>query len=238
MAMTSPPDAPPPLRRLEARVLLVVLAGAGAIWGFFNLASEVMEGDTLALDRRLLLMLRDPTHLGDPIGPRWLEEAMRDLTALGGFTVLTLVTLAGILLFSLHGKRRQAWILGVTVLVAQVSAEAFKALYDRPRPALAPHGDYVYSQSFPSGHATLAAAVFLTLATLIASLESRPGAKRLIYGLAVTVTIAVGISRVYLGVHWPSDVLAGWSLGAAWALGAWLVLEHPRRRGGASEASS
>jgi undecaprenyl-diphosphatase len=223
--MTKPPI---PLRRLETRVLLAVLAGAGAVWGFFNLASEVTEGDTLALDQRLLLALRDPHNLSDPIGPRWLEEAMRDLTALGGFTVLTLVTLFGLLMFALHGRRLQAWILAGTVLAAQVSAELLKGLYDRPRPTLVPHGDLVYAQSFPSGHSTLAAAVYLTLATLIASVEIRPAAKRLVYGLAGAVTVAVGISRVYLGVHWPSDVLAGWSLGATWALGAWLVLERLR----------
>jgi undecaprenyl-diphosphatase len=214
---------------LETRVLLAVLAGAGAVWGFFNLASEVMEGDTLALDRGLLLMLRDPANLSDPIGPRWLEESMRDLTALGGFTVLTLVTVAGVLLFAIHGKRRQAWLLAATVLAAQVSSGLLKAFYDRPRPTLVPHGSFVYAQSFPSGHSTLAAAVYLTLATLIASVEPRAAAKRLIYGLAGAVTAAVGISRVYLGVHWPSDVLAGWSLGATWALAAWLVLDQWRR---------
>jgi len=223
-------DLAPKFRRLETRVLLVVLAVAGAVWGFFTLAGEMTEGDTLAFDRHLLLLLRDPAHLSDPIGPRWLEEAMRDLTALGGFTVLTLMTLMGFALFWLHGRRLQAWVLAGTVLAAQLSANLLKGVYDRPRPDLVPHGDYVYAQSFPSGHSTLAAAVYLTLATLIASVEIRPATKRLVYGLAVAVTVAVGISRVYLGVHWPSDVLAGWSLGAAWALGAWLVLERLRAR--------
>lgn len=224
------PAKKPLARRIETRALLIWLGGAAAIWGFFNVASEVTEGDTAAMDQRLLLMLRRPGTLSDPIGPRWLEESMRDVTALGGFTFLTLATIVAVLLFSFHGKRRQAWILAGAVLAAQVSSEVLKTFYDRPRPSLVPHGSYVYTQSFPSGHSTLSATVFLTLATLIASVEVRASTKILIYVLAVLTTIAVGFSRVYLGVHWPSDVLAGWSLGATWAFGGWVVLEWMRRR--------
>jgi undecaprenyl-diphosphatase len=217
-------------RRIETRALLIWLAGAGAIWAFFNIAGEVMEGDADIVDQQLLLMLRRPSDLSDPIGPPWVEEAMRDITTLGGFTFLTIATLVAVLLFSFHGRRRQAWILAGTVLAAQLSSEVLKTFYDRPRPSLVPHHSYVYTQSFPSGHSALAAAVFLTLATLIASVEKRPSSKVLIYVLAVVTTIGVGFSRVYLGVHWPSDVLAGWSLGATWAFGAWIVLEWMRSR--------
>lgn len=228
------PAVPPVLisvaRRIETRALLIWLACAGAIWGFFNIAGEVMEGDADIVDQQLLLMLRRPSDLSDPIGPPWVEEALRDITALGGFTFLTIATIVAVLLFSFHGKRRQAWILAGTVLGAQVSSEVLKTFYDRPRPSLVPHGSFVYTQSFPSGHSALAAAVFLTLATLIASVEKRPSSKILIYVLAVVTTIGVGFSRVYLGVHWPSDVLAGWSLGATWAFAAWIVLEWMRSR--------
>lgn len=231
--MTTP--AVPPVRisaarRIETRALLIWLACAGAIWGFFNIAGEVMEGDADIVDQQLLLMLRRPSDLSDPIGPPWVEEALRDITALGGFTFLTIAAIVAVLLFSFHGKRRQAWILAGTVLAAQVSSEVLKSFYDRPRPSLVPHHSYVYSQSFPSGRSALAAAVFLTLATLIASVEKRPSSKILIYVLAVVITIGVGFSRVYLGVHWPSDVLAGWSLGATWAFGAWIVLAWMRSR--------
>jgi undecaprenyl-diphosphatase len=228
------PAVPPVLmavaRRIETRALLIWLACAAAIWGFFNIAGEVMEGDADIVDQQLLLAMRQPSDLSDPIGPRWVEEAMRDITALGGFTFLTIATLVAVLLFSFHGKRRQAWILAGTALAAQLSSEVLKAFYDRPRPSLVPHGSFVYTQSFPSGHSALSAAVFLTLATLIASVETRASTKILIYVLAVLTTIGVGFSRVYLGVHWPSDVLAGWSLGATWAFGAWIVLEWMRAR--------
>ena len=116
-----------------------------------------------------------------------------------------------------------------TVIAANISSEVLKQFYDRPRPDLVPHGSYVYSASFPSGHSTLAAATFLTLATVIASLEPRRATKALTYVVAVALTIMVGFSRVYLGVHWPSDVLGGWCLGAAWALAGWIVLNRVTR---------
>ena len=149
---------------------------------------------------------------------------MRDVTALGGVTVMVLVTLVGVLAFWIHRKRWHAGVLAVTVLMADISSEALKNLYHRPRPDLVPHGSYVYSSSFPSGHSTLSAATFLTLAMLISSLEPNRPTKVMVFVLAITLLLAVGVSRVYLGVHWPSDVLAGWCLGAAWALAAWTAL--------------
>ena len=217
-------------RRLETRALAILACIALAVWAFLSIGGEILEGETLGLDRRILLMLRSPGDPADPIGPHAFEEAMRDITALGGFTVLTLVTIVGALAFLLHRKRRQAALLVVTVLLAQFSSEALKAIYDRPRPDLVPYGSYVYSASFPSGHSMLSAAVYMTLAVLIASLEPRRATKALVFVLAAAIMIAVGASRVYLGVHWPSDVLAGWSAGAAWAFSAWVVLLWLRER--------
>ena len=130
------------------------------------------------------------------------------------------------LAFLMHGRRRHALVLVATVLLADVSSEVLKHIYDRPRPDLVPHGSYVYSSSFPSGHSTMSAATFLTLAMLIASLEPQRGVKVMVYVLAMALMLAIGFSRVYLGVHWPSDVLAGWCLGAAWALAAWTALRR------------
>ncbi len=216
--------------RLEARTLAIWIAAAGAPWLFLSLADEVSEGETERLDRALLLALRSPANPADPIGPRWFEESMRDVTALGGFTLLTVLAVASVLLLVFHNRKREAFIFGATVILAQVSTELLKALYDRPRPSLVAHGSYVYSQSFPSGHSTAAAATFLTLATVVASVEPRRRTKVLIYGLAMIFVIAVGVSRVYLGVHWPTDVLGGWTLGASWALVAWVALSLTRPR--------
>jgi undecaprenyl-diphosphatase len=212
------------VRRLESRALLALLAGAGAIWAFLAVGGEVREGETLALDRRILLAFRTPGNPAEPLGSRSLQEAMRDITALGGFTVLTVVTVVATIAFLVHRKVRHAVTLVAAVLVAEVGSEGLKQLYGRPRPDLVPHGVYVYSASFPSGHSMLSAAVYLTLAMLIASLEPRRAAKALVFVTAVMVMAAVGVSRIYLAVHWPSDVLAGWCGGAACALLAWSAL--------------
>jgi undecaprenyl-diphosphatase len=209
---------------VESRALIALLAGAAAAWAFIAIGGEMQEGETHALDRRILLALRTPGDPADPIGSRSLQEAMRDITALGGFTVLTLVTIVAVAAFLIHGKRRHAAILAVTALVAQFASNGLKQFYDRPRPDLVPHGVYVYSASFPSGHSMLSAAIYLTLAMLIASLEPRRAAKGLVFTVAILMMAAVGVSRIYLAVHWPSDVLAGWCAGAAFALVAWSVL--------------
>jgi undecaprenyl-diphosphatase len=210
--------------KLETRTLVLLLALVGAPWLFLSVADEVSEGETEALDQSLLLAMRTPGRPADPVGPGWLEEAVRDVTALGGFTVLTLLTIVATLLLIFHQRRREALIFAGTVIAAQISSELLKGLYERERPSLVAHGSYVYSHSFPSGHSAMAAAVFLTLATVVASVEPRRRTKALIYGLAIIAVLGVGVSRVYLGVHWPTDVLGGWVLGASWALAAWLLL--------------
>ena len=212
------------LRRLESRALLALLAAAGAAWAFLALGDEMLEGGTLPLDRAILLAFREPGNPADPIGSPSVQEAMRDVTALGGFTVLTLVTIVAATAFLLHRKARHALVLTAAALLGLAGSEGLKNLYGRPRPELVPHGVYVYSASFPSGHSMLSATVYLTLAALIASLEPRRGAKALVFVTAVLLMIAVGVSRIYLGVHWPSDVLAGWCAGSGLALVAWSIL--------------
>lgn len=213
------------LKRFEARVLIGLFLVTGALLSFFEIADDMAEGDTKAIDTRLTLMLREPGDLNDPIGSRSIEEAVRDITALGGTTLVIVVTLVSVLAFIFHKKRIHALVMGVAVLAASASSQFTKALYGRPRPDLVPHDVYVYSGSFPSGHSTMSTAAFLTLAMLVASLEMKRRSKALAYALAAAVIVGVGFSRVYLGVHWPSDVLAGWCLGSAWALAGWLALK-------------
>jgi undecaprenyl-diphosphatase len=128
------------LRRIESRALILMIAAAGAVWGFFNIAGEVGEGETSKLDTRILMALRNPADPSDPIGSRSLQEALRDVTALGGVTVITLVSVVGVLAFLVHRRLWHAGILAGTVLLAFVSSEGLKDLYDRPRPELVPHG--------------------------------------------------------------------------------------------------
>jgi undecaprenyl-diphosphatase len=224
------PAAPAPnrlwrlVKRFEGGVLAGLILAAGGLWAFLNIAGEMSEGETSGLDRRLLLLLRAPGDPNNPIGSKAIEESVRDITALGGTTLVSVMTVVAVLAFLFHKRRRHALVMAATVVLAWISSETTKSIYQRPRPDLVPHEVYVYSGSFPSGHSTLSAATYLTLAMLVASLETRRRTKALAYGLAVMVLVGVGFSRVYLGVHWPSDVLAGWCLGATWALAAWVAL--------------
>lgn len=190
---------------------------------FAELASEVIEGDSKDIDRFILLLMRNADDVSDPIGPRWLEEMIRDLTALGGISVLTLITLASAGYLLALKRKGQALYLLLSVGTGIVFSNLLKIGFDRPRPDLVPHDSYVAMGSFPSGHSLMAAITYLTLGALLA--ESHPQHRMRVYilGLAIGITILVGISRVYLGVHWPSDVVAGWLAGSAWAMMTWLV---------------
>jgi undecaprenyl-diphosphatase len=218
--------------QIEFAVLLAVFVIAGGAWMFFALANEVTEGETASFDTALLMALRtNPNDLGDPIGPPGFEEMMRDLTALGGVAVLTLLT-AGVVSFLLiQGKRHDAILVLVATGGGALLMTVLKDLYGRPRPDLVPHGSYVTSSSFPSGHSMLSAAVYLTLGALIAQSLSQRRLKLFVMGSAILVTVLVGVSRVYLGVHWPTDVLAGWTVGAVWAAACWLVARWLQRHG-------
>jgi undecaprenyl-diphosphatase len=219
------------LEGLEAQALLIWFALASALWVFFALGAEVGEGDTGAFDRQLITLLRSSGNGGEPIGPAWFKDSMRDVTALGGFTFLMLMTIVVVLALLFHRKRREAIILATTAISAQTSIEILKILYDRPRPALLMPQIHALTKSFPSGHTTESTAIFLTVATVIASLETKHHPKILAYIVATFAIFAVGVSRVYLGMHWPTDVLGGWVLGATWAMAAWIIL---RRKPGTS----
>ncbi len=184
-----------------------------------------MEGETHAFDTAVLLALRSPTDTADPLGPGWVEELGRDVTALGGIGVLVALTLAVAGFLWLDGKRREMWFVLAAVAGGQVASTLFKLGFDRPRPDLVPHGSITYTSSFPSGHAMMAAVTYLTLAALLAREQPRRRMRAYLLAVAVIVTLAVGISRVYLGVHWPTDVLAGWAAGAAWALMCWTIAD-------------
>jgi undecaprenyl-diphosphatase len=200
-------------------------------YGFFALADEVGEGSTAALDRKILLSLRNPLDISDPLGPRWLEETMRDITGLGSMFTIAFVTLSVVLFLAMTERRRIAVFLVAAIGGGLVASTVLKLFYVRPRPDLVPHGMEVFTASFPSGHAMMSAIAYLTLAGLLARVERGRGVKILTLVIGVFVTLLVGISRIYLGVHWPSDVVAGWCVGAAWAALCWFVALQLQRRG-------
>jgi len=219
------------LLRFEVPVLLVLAAGLGCVWGFIEVAAEVREGETRALDERLLLALRESGDPADPIGPRWVEEMARDFTALGGVAVLALITFISVVYLLLMKKRRAALMLVVAVGGGLLLSTLFKAGFHRPRPDLVAHLSQVYTASFPSGHSMLSAVTYLTLGALLSPLHRGWPVKVFLLSTAILITVLVGLSRVYLGVHWPTDVLAGWAAGGAWASLCWLAALWFQKRG-------
>lgn len=216
--------------RIDVRILLAFLLLAAAAFAFVAIAEEVSEGETHAFDRWLMLSLRDSADLSLPAGPAWLKAMMIDITALGGWAVLTIVVMfaAGYLL-AIRKVSTAAFVVAASVSGA-LAGGLLKTLFDRTRPDLVSHLVEVDSASFPSGHAMHSAIIYLTLGALLAGTQKGRGVKIYLLTAAILLTLAIGFSRVYLGVHWPSDVIAGWSIGAAWALTCSLLAHVLRSR--------
>ena len=219
------------LSTVEASALAGIGLLGGSLWLFISIAGAVVEGETTAWDRKLLLALRSAADPAMPWGPAWVQEMARDFTALGGVAVLTLMTLAVIGYLLLAGKRNAAIAVLVAVAGGLILSTLLKLGFHRARPDLVPHGSVVYTASFPSGHSMMAAVTYLTLGALLARVQASIAMKIYLLTVAVVLTVLVGVSRVYLGVHWPTDVAAGWAVGAAWALLCSLVMRRLQRRG-------
>jgi undecaprenyl-diphosphatase len=207
------------------RRLPVVLAGASV--GAAGIAVVLLIGLAIghwpfAFDRAIIVGLRDWG------GPSWLPKVAADVTALGGGVILTIVVLLATGLLAVQ----RLWLSAAATLAASISGGLVVSLVKtevaRPRPDLVDHLVQVSNMSFPSGHSANSAIVYLTLAGLASQVTVSAAARRYILVIAILMVGAIGCSRVYLGVHWPSDVLAGWSFGTLWALGWWLATARAR----------
>ena len=228
----------PRFRKLERHELGWLIAGLTVcllLWGFLALASEVTEGDTTALDTTILMSLRKADDPSRPIGPAWVETALLDLTAIGGPTVLGLVVLSVVGFLALQGRYRTALVVLITAASGEVANVAMKNAFLRPRPTVVPHLRDVASTSFPSGHAMESAIIYLTLGAMLMRLAERRVTKLYCIGMAIFVTFLVGVSRVYLGVHYPTDVIGGWIFGFLWASLCWLVSQRFEEQTGVAE---
>lgn len=223
--------------KVEFTVLLAVIVVAAGLWGFVELMEVARDSAPHGFDTEILLALRTPDDLATPIGPHWLKDAMRDLTSLGSVAVLTLITIVVIGYLLVVRQAQMALFVFVSIAGGQVLGSLLKLGVDRPRPDIVPHLAKVHTLSFPSGHAMMSAVVYLTLGALLA--QTLPDRTTRIYVLCIAVlaTLIVGLSRLYLGVHWPSDVAAGWCAGAAWAMLCWLAARWARRRAAIAGAS-
>lgn len=229
------PFTPDSAARQGTRNLWPVLAlfVGSALWLAAYLASELAEGDSFAFDSAILMALRRTDDPSLPIGPAWLLQSAIDISALGGFTLLWLIGLAGTAFLLLLGRRREAGWLVVSFAGSSLLNLGLKSLFHRARPQLVPHLAQIMTASFPSGHAMSSAAAYLTLAIMLAETQSRRAPRVLLIGVAVLVVLAIGASRVFLGVHWPSDVIAGWCVGSAWALAVYAINRRLQTRASA-----
>jgi undecaprenyl-diphosphatase len=162
------------LRRLRSEIghLTPVLIIAVLLFAFGLIAQEVIEGEPLELDRIVLLAFREPGNPSVPIGPPWLQEAARDITALGSTIVLGIILFAVVGYLFLARKRKEAWLMLGTVLGGVALNDVLKFSIARPRPDLVAPAVRVFTASFPSGHATMSAITYLTLGALLARTHS------------------------------------------------------------------
>lgn len=214
--------------RLSSAPVLLTAALAVALYMFFQIADEVSEAEMTRLDEALLLAFRNPADVTDPLGPPWLEETVTEITSLGGYPILVAVVAAVIGYLLVVRMFGPALYVALSVGAGTLLSQILKMLYDRPRPEIVDHLVVTHTASFPSGHATMSTVVYLTLAALIVRLAEQTSVRVYVLTVAVLVSLAVGFSRIYLGVHWPTDVAAGWALGVAWACISWLTVSALR----------
>jgi undecaprenyl-diphosphatase len=206
------------LREFEPVVLASVATLVISVWLFGVLASMMLKGNTQAIDEMVMLVFRHPDNAAVLLGPRWFQEMARDFTSLGsvGWLVFSVFCVAGYLV--LDKKSQMAAFVVASTTGGFILSSLLKYSFQRPRPDIVPHISHVYTSSFPSSHSMLSAVSYLTLGALVSSVVKRPLLKMYLLAIATLISMLVGATRVYLGVHYPTDVLAGWIAGLSWVL--------------------
>ncbi|WP_375756119.1 phosphatase PAP2 family protein [Corallococcus exercitus] len=215
---------------MVTRPLGLLLLVVACVLGFVVLSDEVHEGDTQDIDERIVRSLRREEDPALPRGPWWLAETARDVTSLGGFPVLSLLTAAVCGFLGVARRYRTSLFVLGAIVGGWILNALLKNLFHRPRPSVVPHLTETMSTSFPSGHAMLSAITYLTLGALLAQFAEHRRVKVYLLSVALVLSVLVGCTRVYLGVHYPSDVLGGWVAGLAWALFVTVAARTVRRR--------
>jgi undecaprenyl-diphosphatase len=219
------------LKPMEVAERLIEFVIVLCVCGFIAIAIGVKSGVTRNFDETLLRAPRDPSDLAKTLGPPWLEEVARDLTAIGGIAALSLVTAAVSGYLQISRKYGALALLLAATSGGLLLSAVLKERFERPRPEVVPHLSMVMTSSFPSGHSLNSAVVYLTLGSMLAGLSREVRLKLYFFSVALLLTFLVGVSRVYMGVHYPTDVIAGWCAGLAWALSCGVIARRLRRRG-------
>lgn len=226
------------LARTEFAALGALMVVAFGAMTFADLAEDMRETDGQRFDQQVLSLMRpyadDPSR---PWGPWWLKEAASDLTSLGGISVLGLFATVAILFLVIQRKRLSALLLVLGLAGGVALSEGLKAVFERERPPAVYQAVETINASFPSGHALLSAVFYLSLGVMLTRAFPERRFKAYVLGVAILVTLLIGTTRIYLGAHWASDVFAGWSVGAAWAMALWLVAYAIERRQRARHAA-
>jgi len=200
--------------------LFVVAVGTAA---FADLAEDMTEGDGQMFDQAVLAAMRPNADPSDAWGPWWLEEAAADLTSLGGIAVLSLFATIVVVFLFMQRKRLSALLLLFGLGGGVALGEGLKAGFEGDRPPQVYQAVDTINASFPSGHALLSAVFYLSIAVMLTRAFPERHFKAFVLGVGILLTLIVGMTRIYLGAHWATDVLAGWSVGAAWSMALWLV---------------
>jgi undecaprenyl-diphosphatase len=226
-----------PVLTIEAGLFLKLFLAAGFVWAVVKLAGKIRKIGPDEIDNQILRSFRHPEDPAVPIGPHWLPEVARDITALGSGAGLTLVSAILVGFLCLNRRFRAAGFLISSLGSGLGLCQFLKDLFVRRRPTVVPHLTHFDPESFPSGHSMGSALVYLTLGGIISRQVKGWIAKFYFLSVAVVLTTLVGLSRLYLGVHYPSDVLAGWAAGSLWS-GACSQLARWLQRQGAVEPAS
>lgn len=222
------------LARTEFAALGALAVVTLSVMTFVEIADDMTEADGQAFDRMVLHWMQPVA--GQPRGPWWLQEAAADITSLGGIAVLTVFALVALGFMLILKKRLSAVLLVVGLAGGVALSEGLKAVFERERPPAAYQAVETLNASFPSGHALLSTVFYLSVAVMMTRAFPRRGLKIYVLAVGMVFALMVGLTRVYLGAHWASDVMAGWCVGAAWAMTLWLVSYAAERRQAHSHA--
>lgn len=210
----------------EFGIIVTCLVFIAGLWLFIEVTEEVSDDDAHTFDNYVLTSLRNPDDLTQPIGPEWGAEVARDITSLGSKTLLVLIvlTVAGFLFLKRHPK--QGWLIIIVSFMGLLLTLGLKMAFMRERPDAVPHLSSAVTRSYPSGHTMMSAVIYLSLAAMLSYIQESRLVKMYSIGIALFITFVVGLSRVYLGVHYPTDVMAGWAVGLAWAAFCWILFRY------------